>query len=105
MLTALLQPIIKTQQVVASHFVGRCLRVLGKLSFNVHKLFVKYIPFTIPVITHADDKGKGNGRFPSIFHNNSSLDNPLTSTNPERGCHTVFQADCKPCATVGCSPM
>jgi hypothetical protein len=79
MLCALLQPIIKTQQVVASDFVGRCLRVLEKLSFNVHKLFVKYIPFTIPVITHADDKGKGNGRFPSIFHNNSFLDNPLTS--------------------------
>lgn len=102
MLSTLLQPIIKNQQVVASRFVGRCLRVLGKLSFNVHKLFVKYIPFTIPVITHADDKGKGNGRFPSIFHNNSSLDNPMTSANLERGCHTVFQADYKTCTTVCC---
>jgi len=93
MLSTLLQPIIKTQQVVANGLARRCLWVFEKLSFNVHKLFVKYIPFTIPVITHADDKGKGNGRFSSIFHNNSSLDNSITSANPEHGCRPVFSSE------------
>lgn len=52
------QPIIKTQQSCVADLPDTVCWFLLKLPFNVQKLFVKYIPFTISVITHADDKGK-----------------------------------------------
>jgi len=53
----------KTQQSSVVELLDTVCGFLLKLPFNVHKLFVKYIPFTISVITHADNKGKVSYQF------------------------------------------